>query len=201
MAARAFPVYTSLSALYVLFRVGSFSNLPDRLTDTPGYEQVAHRALWDWRFYAGLRGFTYPLFLKAFHGSESRTIAQLVLSTAAWLVLAAAIARCIHSRWLRPIAFAVFLAFSLTTEVILWDELIISESVTFALLALLVAAWIMLIRSPRSRWAAVVLVLTLLWAFARDTNAYVALMIAALVALTLVRPGHRRLKGVLVAGL
>src|SRR5207248_9052386 len=104
-------------------------------------------------------------------------------------------------RWLRPIVFAVFLAFSLTTELILWDELIISESVTFALLALLVAAWIMLIRSPRSRWAAAVLVLTLLWVFARDTNAYVALVIAALVALTLLRAGHRRLKSVLVAGL
>jgi hypothetical protein len=65
----------------------------------------------------------------------------------------------------------------------------------------LLAAWIVVVRSPRARWAAAVLVLTLLWAFARDTNAYVALVVAVLVALTLVRPDRRRLKGVLVAGL
>ncbi len=194
-------LFGSIGALYALFRVGSFTNMPDRLTDTPSYESVAHRALWDWRFYAGQRGLTYPLFLKVFHSSEARTIAQLIFSTAAWLLLAAVIASCVRVRWLRPIAFAVFLGFSLTTEVILWDELVISESVTFALSALLVAAWIMLVRSPRPRWAATVLVLTLLWAFARDTNAYVALVIAALVALTLLRSEHRELKSALVAGL
>lgn len=196
-----FPVYSSLSALYVLFRVGSFTNIPDRLTDTPSYEAVADHAIWDWRFYAGGRGFTMPLFLKVFHSSESRTVAQLVFSTIAWLVLAAVVARCIRVGLLRLVAFAAVLAFSLTTEVILWDELILSESVTFALTALLLAAWVMLIRSPRPSWVAVVLVLTLLWAFARDTNAYVALVVAVLAALTLVRRDHRRLKGVLVAGL
>lgn len=201
VAARTFPVYSSLSALYVLFRVGSFTNMPDRQTDTPTYEAVAHHAIWDWRFYAGGRGFTIPLFLKIFHGSESRTVAQLVLSTIAWLVLAGVVAGCIRVRWLRVVVFASVLAFSLTTEVVLWDELILSESVTFALAALLLSAWIMLVRSPRPRWAAAVLVLTLLWAFARDTNAYVALVVAVLVALTLVRPDHRRLKGALVAGL
>jgi hypothetical protein len=201
MAAWTFPIYSSLVCLYVLFRVGSFTNMPDRVTDTPSYETVARHAPWDWRFYSGGRGFTYPLFLKLFHGSESRTVAQLVFSTAAWLVLAAVVASCIRGRRLRPIAFAAILGFSLTTEVVLWDTVLLSESVTFALAALLLAAWILLVRSPRVRWAAAVLVLSLFWAFARDTNAYVALVIAVLVGLTLVRPDHRRLKAVLVAGL
>jgi len=200
-AAPTFPVYSSLSALYVLFRIGSFTNMPDRLTDTTSYESVAHRALWDWRFYAAPRGFTYPLFLKVFHGSESRTIAQLVFSAAAWLVLAAVVASCIRTARFRPIAFAAVLGFSLTTEVVLWDTMILSESVTFALGALMLAAWLVLVRSPRARWGAAVLVLTLLWVFARDTNAYVALVIAVLVALTLLGPARRRLKGVLVVGL
>jgi hypothetical protein len=200
-AAPTFPIYSSLSALYVLFRVGSFTNMPDRLTDTPSYESVAQHALWDWRFYAGPRGFTYPLFLKVFHGSESRTIAQLVFSTAAWVVLAAVAASCMRARRLRPIAFAAVAGFSLTTEVVLWDTMILSESVTFALGALMLAAWLVLVRSPRARWGAAVLVLTLLWVFARDTNAYVVLVIAVLAALTLLQPDRRRLKGVLVAGL
>jgi hypothetical protein len=193
-------LYGGLAAVYAFFRVGSFTNVPDRVTDTPSYERVAHLALWNWRFYAGERGFTVPLFYKIFQSPESRIVAQLVFSTIAWLVLAAVVARCIEYRRLRPVTFAVVLAFSLTTEVILWDTLLLSESVTFALCALLVAAWIAFVRSPRPLWVAAVLVLSLLWAFARDTNAYVLVVVGALVAITLVRPEHRRLKLVLALG-
>jgi hypothetical protein len=200
VAARSFPAYAALVGTYLLFRAGSFTNIPGRLTDTPTYERVTHLALWDWHFYAGERGFTVPLFFKIFTTSESRALAQLVFSMAAWLVLAAAVARCFETTWLRPVAFAAVLAFSLTTEVILWDTLILSESLTFSLGALLLAAWIKLIRAPQRLWAGAALVLSTLWAFARDTNAYVLLMVALLVALTLFRPDHRRLKLTLVAG-
>jgi hypothetical protein len=193
-------IYAGITLFYGLFRVGSFTNMPDRVTDTPTYERVAHLALWDWRFYVGERGFTIPLFFKIFQSTEARSVAQLVFSTFAWLVLAAVVASCIEIGWLRPVAFAVVLTFSLTTEVILWDALLLSESVTFALCALLIAVWILLIRSPRPLWATAVLVLSLLWAFARDTNAYVLVSVALLVAFTLVRGGHRRLKLVLALG-
>ena len=46
VAARTFPLYAALTALYVLFRAGSFSNIPTRLTDTASYEQVASLPLW-----------------------------------------------------------------------------------------------------------------------------------------------------------
>lgn len=193
-------LYGGITAVYALFRVGSFTNMPDRVTDTPTYEHVARLALWDWRFYAGERGFTIPLFFKIFQTTESRAVAQLVFSMIAWLVLAAVVARCIEATWLRPVAFAIILAVSLTTEVVLWDALLLSESVTFALMALLVAAWILLLRSPGPLWAVVVLVLSVLWAFARDTNAYVLLVVGVLVALTLLQPGRRRLKLVLALG-
>jgi len=196
----AAPLYGTAALVYALFRVGSFTNVPDRVTDTPSYERVAHLALWDWRFYAGERGFTAPLFFKIFQSSESRVVAQLVFSTLAWLILAAVVARCIETAWLRPIVFSVVLGVSLTTEVILWDTLLISESVTFALCALLVAAWIELVRSPRPLLVAIVLVLSLLWAFARDTNAYVLLVIGILTAVTLTRREHRGLKLALTLG-
>lgn len=197
----AAQLYAGLGGLYVLFRIGSFTNMPDRVTDTPSYESVAHHALWDWQFWAGARGFTVPLLFKVFESSEARAVAQLVLSIAAWLVLAAVVARLVNSSALKPIAFALVLGVSLTTEVILWDTLLVSESLTLALSALLLAAWLMLLRSPRWCWVVVVLALSVLWAFARDTNAYVLLVVAALVAVALVRPERRRLKGVLVAGL
>ncbi|MGH2972065.1 MAG: hypothetical protein ACRDLE_08075, partial [Gaiellaceae bacterium] len=196
----SFALYSGIGLVYALFRFGSYTYMPDRVTDTPTYEHVAHLALWNWRFYVGERGFTIPLFFKIVQGSESRALAQLVFSTIAWLVLAAVVARCIEVGWFRPVVFAFVLAISLTTEVILWDALLLSESVTFALMALLVAAWIQLVRTPRGLWVVWVLVLSLLWAFARDTNAYVLAVVAVLVALTLVWPSHRTLKLVLAAG-
>ncbi len=193
-------MYAGIGLIYALFRVGSFTNMPDRVTDTPSYERVAHLALWNWRFYAGERGFTIPLFFKIFQSSESRSIAQLVFSMLAWLVLAAVVARSIQSEWFRPVVFVIVLGISLTTEVVLWDALLLSESVTFALCALLVAAWIQLVRTPRPFWVVAVLVLSLFWTFARDTNAYVLVPVAVLVALTLLRREHRLLKIVLALG-
>lgn len=192
--------YGASVAIYALFRVGSFNNIPDTVTDTPTYEQTARLALWNWRFYFGERGFTIPLFFKLVPGAEARIVVQLVISIVAWTVLAAAVARCIADRRLRPLAFLAVLGLSLTTEVILWDTLLLSESITLALLALLIAVWLELVRRPSRSLVAAVLVLSLLWAFARDTNAYVLLVVGVLVALTLVRPGYRELKAVLAVG-
>ena len=193
-------LYGAIAAFYVLLRAGSSTYIADRVTDTVGYEQVAHLSLFSTGFYTGQRGFTIPLFFKVFTTSDSRMVAQMVISTIAWLLLAAAVARSIRTRWLGPVAFAVVLGFSATTEVVLWDTLLLSESLTFALTALLVAAWIMLVQHPGRGWAAAVLTLSLLWAFARDTNAEVLLMVGILVALTLVNPAQRRLKVVLAVG-
>jgi hypothetical protein len=194
VASRSFAPYTALVGLYVIFRAGSFTNMPDRLTDTSSYERVAHLALWNWRFYAGERGFTVPLFYKAFTSSESRIVAQLVLSTLAWLVLAAVVARCVRNPWLRGVVFAVVLAFSLTTEVILWDTLLLSESVALSLTALLCAAALVLAARPGPGRCGVFLALLLLWTFARDSNAYEALFLAPVAALTMLSPAHRRIK-------
>src|SRR5262249_55031114 len=136
-ASRTFPLYATLTGLYVLFRAGSFTNIPDRVTDTPTYERVAALPLWSWRFYTGERGFTLPLVYKAITGAEARTLAQVALSTLAWLVLAATVARCLRGAVLRPVAFTAVLVFSLSTEIVLWDTLELSESITFALTALL----------------------------------------------------------------
>src|SRR5947209_6630639 len=93
---RTFPLYATLAAAYALFRVGSFTNMPDRVTDTQSYEAVARLPLWNWRFYAGERGFTVPLLFKIVTSSEARTVAQLLISAIAWLILAAVVARSIR---------------------------------------------------------------------------------------------------------
>ena len=200
IGARAFPFYVATTALYVIFRIGSFTNVPDRVTDTASYERTAAHAVWSLKFYTSERGFTIPLFYKIFTTSEARIVAQLVFSTVAWLVLAACAASCVRNGWVRGGAFVAVLAFSLTTEVILWDTLLLSESVTFSLTALLLAAWIAVVRDPRTRWVVAVLGLSLFWSFARDSNEYAVLFTGVFVALTLVHRGERRIKAALAVG-
>jgi hypothetical protein len=198
--ARAAGLYGVLGSLYVLFRVGSFTNIGDRVTDTPTYEHVARLALWDPGFWTGERGFTIPLFFKLFTSTEARIVAQLAFSIGSWLVLAAAAASCVRDRRLRPVLFASVLAFSLTTEVILWDTLLLSESLTFSLMALLVAAWLRLAVAPRWKLVISVLAVSVLWAFARDTNGQLLAVVALILLGSVFRPKHRRLKLALAFG-
>jgi hypothetical protein len=200
VSAPSFLVYAALVWAYLLFRLGSYPRNVVACGDTATYEHVAGLALSSWRFWAGERGFTVPLFLKLFHTPNWRGDAQLAFSICSWLALAAATARCVRVGWLRVAAFAAVLAFSLTTAIVLWDAILMSESLTLSLTALLLAAWLELVRSPRPLWAGVVLAVSVLWVFARDTNAYVVLVVAALVALTLIRGNHRRLKVALAVG-
>ncbi|MGH3000794.1 MAG: hypothetical protein ACRDNM_15985, partial [Gaiellaceae bacterium] len=51
----SFALYSGIGLVYALFRFGSYTYMPDRVTDTPTYEHVAHLALWNWRFYVGER--------------------------------------------------------------------------------------------------------------------------------------------------
>jgi hypothetical protein len=88
----------------------------------------------------------------------------------------------------------------LVHEVTLWDSLVLSESLTFSLLALVIAAWLTLVERPGRAAAAVALVTLFFWTFARDGNAYSVLALTGLVALTLLDARRRRLKLALVAG-
>jgi hypothetical protein len=200
IGAPAFPLYAGLAALYVVARAGTFANVAVTVTDTPSYEETAAHPLWSVGFLGGVRPFTVPLLYKAITTADGRIVAQLVISTLCWLALAASVARSVQHPLLQPVAFTVPLAMSLTRDVFIWDVLLLSESLTFALMALLVAAWLWLVRHPTPARAAVVLMVLLLWTFTRDSNAYVVLAVAVLVALSLVDQRHRRMKLALLAG-
>jgi hypothetical protein len=189
--------YLAAVGLFLLFRVGSFVYTAVRVTDTPTYEEVSRASLLSGDFWAGGRPFTVPLVWKVFSSDEARIAAHLTLSIVAWLVLAAVVALCLRDAVAEKIAFGLVLLFGATTEVILWDPLLLSESVSLSLTALLVAAWLVVARRPT--WIAVagVLATTLFWTFARDSHAYLLLFVALLVALSLIDPAARPQKVVL----
>jgi hypothetical protein len=197
---RTIAVYSAIAVAYVLARLGSFTAIPSRVSDTPGYERTAHAAFFSWHFFAGERPFTLPLVYRLLGGDHERIAAQLVLSTVCWLILAWAVSRSLNWQQLRPWAALLVLLFSLTTPVVMWDTVLLSESVTISLSALAVALALLLVRRP-SWWLVAALVATVgLWVFARDSNAYVAACVGVVAALTAFRPGFRREKAAVALG-
>ncbi|MEX2211334.1 MAG: hypothetical protein WD689_06170, partial [Gaiellaceae bacterium] len=77
---------------------------------------------------------------------------------------------------------------------------LLSESLTFSMMALVLAAWIALTLRPTPLRAGLVLAAMLVWTFTRDSNAYVVVAVGALVLLTLLDARHRPLKVALAAG-
>jgi hypothetical protein len=149
--------------------------------DTPVYTKIASLSLWNPRFWVGARPWSVPLFYKLL-GTDPNSIAffQLSFSIISWGLLAFFIAKAVRLSWLKPIAFGVILLFSLSAEIILWDGVMLCDSVSLSLMALLIASWLWLLEGWDLRKAALVVTLAFLWSFTYDTNAWAVLMIAAL---------------------
>ena len=192
--------YLGVVGLYLFFRAGSFVYTPVRVTDTPTYEQVSAASFLSADFWAGARPFTVPTLWKLFGDDHVRIVAHLTLSIVAWLALAAAVATAVQSKFVRRLAFSLVLLFGATTEIILWDPLLLSESVSLSLAALLVAAWIWFVRVPGWPSVAAVLGATLLWAFVRDSHAYVILFVAVVLLASLALRTRTSHKAALAAG-
>lgn len=108
---------------------------------------------------------------------------QTALSALAWLALAWAFGRSLHSGRLGIATFGLVLGFSLAPSVQMWNHIIQSESLSITLMAAILAAWFALLR--RWRWPTLSLLIFLLawWIGTRETNIYLGLLVAALLLL------------------
>ena len=185
----AIALYAILLSIYFLLRIVNISSIQgiEYAGDSASYMAVASRSLLDGAFWNGLRPFTVPLVYKLLGrlSSDPQTIGifQSGLSMLCWSLLAISFSREVRLHWLRPIAFVTILVFSLTTDLILWDWWILSESISLSLLALFIASWLWLVRGWQWRKAAVVAIIGFFWVFSRDSNAWVILTVAAVLAL------------------
>jgi hypothetical protein len=194
-----------LAALYIALRLVSFVGAAVmRYPDSQSYLDVAKEQLHSAAFFAGARPWTVPLLYKLLPDSDAyRAAGQLVVSVLCWLALAIATARCVKHERLRFVGFAVVLLFSLSSSITRWDSLMLTESLSLSLTAAVIAAWLTLVRLPRPRALSVasVLVVTLLWTFARDTNAVLVVLAALLVLVWVTCPGPKAGRIVLLIGL
>ena len=129
------------------------------------------------------RPFTTPLVYSLL-GRNLTTIVefQIIFSLASWAFLAFVTAKSIRSRAVRPWAFGFVELFSLSSALNLWDKILLSESISFSLFAVVLALWLLFLR--KKNWIIIIaLVLTtLLFVFSRATNGYSILFVGVLLA-------------------
>jgi hypothetical protein len=167
---------------------------PRTFRDTLAYVETAVQPIDTPAFWMGTRAFTLPLFLKALNTTPQNfqaveqmnriRDAQFGLSIISWTLLALALTLAFQQYWLKFAIFAVTLLFSMTLEISIWDSLLLSESISFSMLALTLASWVLLVvLLPRLKKTifrislVVIAVLTaVLYSFVRDSNIYFLIM-------------------------
>jgi hypothetical protein len=187
-------ITTGLIAIVMLLLFAAYANLrwaneapafekAKETADTPSYLRVSGEAFLSKEFWANARPPMFPLLLKVYATDKIKVASfQTAFSILAWGMLALSLAYSLKGL-LRPIAFGLILAFSLDRHIAGWDVVMLTESLSISLLALFLAAWLWLLKSWS--WGKVI-VLSLAafpWAFTRDTNGWILLMIAGLILL------------------
>jgi hypothetical protein len=189
--------------MYVLLRIGAVIDAAPVASypDSHEYLATAHQSVFSSDFYAGPRSPAVPLLYKLLLTNHLREIGQVALSIVAWLGLAVAVRRAVRHPRVQLSAYVAVLLFSLTPWIVQWDPVLLSESLSLTFTAGLIALWLELIRAPSRRKVAAFLAIALLWATARDSNAYVLLFALVVPAVWLRRSRDRRLPAAVLVGL
>jgi hypothetical protein len=183
--------FLTVSAGYLAIRLWSFWHefgaTPTLFPDSLVYERSAAIPVTSASFWTSWEPWGLPLFYKLLPGptSNSGPIAQWVISIASWLVLAWVVSTLVHRQWLRVAGFVIILACSLTSSVGQWDGALLTESLTFSEAALLIAALLVVVRSPNRRNAALVLLAALAFSATRDASVVLAAVLLLPIAAVL----------------
>ena len=196
-------IATALIAMAMLLLFATYANLrwaneapafekAKQTADTPAYVRISGEAFLSREFWAGKRPPIFPLLLKIYAANKIKVAAfQAAFSIFAWGMLALSLAYSLKG-FLRPIAFGFILLFSLESHIAGWDVVMLTESLSISLLALFLAAWLWLLRGWSWGKVAVLSLVAFAWAFTRDTNGWILLMIAGLILLSVFFFGARK---------
>ncbi len=187
--------YIAILALFVEAKFSYLEFSTSRIFfDTEWYVETANEPIDSLEFWAGTRPFTYPLVLKYFgitldNFTDIDQYPDLVhfqywFSIFAWTALAIALSFQVRKLWIRPFVLLFVLYFSLNFEISIWDGLILTESTSFSLFALLVATWLLWNSSSQKLSGHLIqivylffsILFTVLYVFSRESNQYFVLM-------------------------
>lgn len=223
------PALTAMITLAALLRlfVSGYLDLSIATADTPNIIHSSRIPLLSWDFLTSNRTPTIALFYKilepasgyeivrfsepvvsgnvelAFNpGLDRIVIAQLVVAMLCWFTLAAVVARHLVNPALKIFGTFVVLMFALSPQLTDWDHVLLSESISFSLFALLLALTLeMSVRIARDGrqlslrtklLAGIWLASLLFWVFSRDSNAYLLPVIIGALGLPLLIPRLRQ---------
>jgi hypothetical protein len=190
-----FLIFVKLKLLYPSFDAERV------FRDTYSYVVAAEKPLSSAELWVGERSFTLPLMFKLLGVNTQNYQANSIMSHVmrfqtwfsimCWAFLGLTLGIIIHKRWLGIGAFGIILLFSLSLEISLWDSLLLSESISLSLFACLVGLWILLEMLPQAGLGSVfgwlvfllMVIITILYSFTRDTNLYFVLICGLLFGL------------------
>ena len=166
---------------------------PRSFGDTGDYFHNAKLPVLSGEFWTDARPPVTALFWKLVRADPERIFGlQLYFSIASWGVLAFVIASQVTTDLLKPLVFAVILAFSLSRDIFMWDPFLGSESLALSFTALFVASGILLLGNWTTARAALAIVAGSLMVLTRDTYAYLFLMFAVIVLAAFWFSSYRR---------
>jgi hypothetical protein len=166
---------------YISYRIVIFRQLvsPAISPDTPSFISVSMLSLLDPGFWDGAKPFLYPLLIKILgHNLEIVPIVQLLISIAAWGFLAYAFSSHFNNLKFKVLSFTIILLFSTNVLLDPWDAAIMSESLSFSLMALLIGLWLYYIKHETWPVTCALILVSCFWIFVRDTNAWIGLAIS-----------------------
>ncbi|MBN2554951.1 MAG: hypothetical protein JXA97_03340 [Anaerolineales bacterium] len=199
--------------MLLLYRLDGFYITPDSYS----YARVSENSFFNAAFWSGERPFTLPLLFKLFHidtatlddpafivsvRAKQFTQFQAVLSLTSFTLLGMCATTFMRRQSLKALILTLSVAFAMTIDVAQWNRMLLSESASLSLSALMLSAWLLSFhalqnwktRKPSIRRIvpAAIISTTVLFSFTRDVNAYFVGLSAAIVLLSLLIPAVRK---------
>lgn len=177
----AVPVVLVLMyGLYVFILV--YENGPAKeCSDTQSYFTLSSFSLFSKDFWFGPRAPFVPLIYKALAQDPSRIVfCQTVLSIVAWSLLAVLVFSLSQTTLAGILAMLLIFFYSLTDNIVLWNHVLLSESLNLSIVVAMISVWILYLRRQTIFTTFLVISIGFAFVFVRDTNAYVAIGIAGM---------------------
>lgn len=179
--------------VFVFLRVNHATKIGDPKTypDSKIYLSVAEESISIENNWYAMVPIVLPLFYKLIGNSPENIIwAQIALSIAAWIFLASAVSRSLKGTIIKISGFSLILLLGLTSESLLYDFSILTESLSLSIMLFFIGSWLNFSQSNYSdkKIQFSIIILGLLWIFIRDTNTLLMLSFSLLlILLTIIR--------------
>ena len=199
--------------MLLMYRLDGFYITPDSYS----YARVAENSIFSSTFWSGERPFTLPLLFKLFNidtatlddpafivsvRAKQFTQFQALLSLTSFTLLGMCATTFMRRQPLKALILTLSVAFAMTIDVAQWNRMLLSESTSLSLSALMLSAWLLSIHAFQN-WKtsrpfirriapAAIISTTILFSFTRDVNAYFVGMSAAILLLSLLLPAVRK---------